>query len=201
MDELAFAAIQQAVNDDPEHPRVGWVSAPPRTWRSVALPVPGGRYGDNPDRVYRTVPINGSRNYLIRGKRAGATPTDLSFSLTDNSPARNTVAILTGTGLVLDDDGSFTISISPNASSSPNHLQSNASVNLLFVRYNIGDWISESVDSLDVLLDDHEPATIELNNTAFLAKARQYFQEITLGIAFALNATYSNAVNTLPLPD
>lgn len=201
VDELAFAAIQQAVNDDPEHPRVGWVSAPPRSWRSVALAVPGGRYGDNPDCVYRTVPINGSRNYVVRGKRAGATPTDLSFSLTDNSPARNTVAILTGTDLVLDDDGSFTISISQSASSSPNHLQSNASVNLLFVRYNIGDWCSESVDSLDVLIDDHEPAAIEPNNTAVLAKARQYFQEITLGIAFALNATYSNAVNTLPLPD
>ncbi|KAK3191835.1 hypothetical protein K4F52_002261 [Lecanicillium sp. MT-2017a] len=201
VDELAFAGVQQAVNDDPEHPRVGWVSAPPRIWRSVALHVPGGRYGDNPDCVYRTVPISGSGNYLVRGKRAGAKPTDLSFSLTDNSPARNTVAILTGNDLVLDDDGSFTISISPSASSSPNHLQGNSSVNLLFVRYNIGDWVSESVDALDILIDEHEPAATEPNKPAILAKARQYFQEITLGIAFALNVTYSNAVNTLPLPD
>lgn len=204
VDELAFAGVQQAVNDDAAHPRVGWVSAPPRTWRSVDLRVPGGRYGDNPDCVYRTAPINGTGNYLVRGKRAGAAPTDLSFSLTDDSPARNTVAILTGKELVLEDDGSFTISIGPSAAASslsPNHLQSTSAVNLLFVRYNIGDWLSESVDALDILVGEDEPAPVEPDKTAILAKARQYFQEITFGIAYALNVTYASAVNTLPLPD
>jgi hypothetical protein len=91
IDELAFSAIQKSVNGDPFNPKVYWVDAPPRNWPGVS--VPGGRYSyDNPDNIYRTIPIDGSSRYVIKGKRTYPGPTDVTFSLISNPNSQQTVA-------------------------------------------------------------------------------------------------------------
>ncbi|UNI23815.1 hypothetical protein JDV02_009611 [Purpureocillium takamizusanense] len=106
VDELVFSAIQKAVKDDPTRSKVYSVNAPPRRIRSLELSVPGGRYSyDNPDCVYRTVPISDRYEYLVHGRRTAPGPSDMTFSLISNPNSRGTVASLLGEDLVVRDDG------------------------------------------------------------------------------------------------
>ena len=82
IDELVFSAIQKVVNGDPYRPQVYWVNAQPRSW--FGLDVPGSRYSyDNPDNIYRIIPIDGGLKYVVRGQRFKPGPSDVTFSLND----------------------------------------------------------------------------------------------------------------------
>ncbi|RTE76962.1 hypothetical protein BHE90_008564 [Fusarium euwallaceae] len=74
MDEFSFACLQRIVNDDPARPAVYWVESGPRAG------VFGGRFGyDNADNIYRSIPVNSSYSYVIRGKRSQIA--DATFSV------------------------------------------------------------------------------------------------------------------------
>ncbi|KAL1796190.1 hypothetical protein ACET3X_004730 [Alternaria dauci] len=99
MEELAFSSMQKAVNDDPAHPKIYSLLNPPRG------SVPGGRYAyDNPDALYRTIPISSMYDYEIRGNRVGAGPADVSFSLRSNVNVPTNLAVLAGQDLVVEED-------------------------------------------------------------------------------------------------
>lgn len=152
IDELVFSAIQKAVNNDPYHPKVYFVNAAPHTW--FGLNVPGGRYCyDNPDTIYRTIPINGSEQYIIRGQRYKPAPSDVSFSLIRNVNSQRTIAILTDDELKIEEDGSYEITIDNSpANGRPNHIQSNEHAKQLFIRNSLGDWVTQTPDALTVEL-------------------------------------------------
>jgi hypothetical protein len=77
IDELAFSSIQKAVNTDAFHPKIYWVDAGPRNW--FGLDVPGGRYSyDNPDCFFRTIPIDHSLSYVVKGYRHTPGPADVT---------------------------------------------------------------------------------------------------------------------------
>src|ERR1700733_15021582 len=89
IDELVFSSIQKAVNDDPYHPKISWVQRGPREWFNLFVPV--GRYAyDNPDNIYRAVPIDGRLRYVIHGVRHSVLA-DASFSLIDDINSLKTI--------------------------------------------------------------------------------------------------------------
>jgi hypothetical protein len=172
MDELAFSAMQKAVNDDPAHPKVYTLLNPPRA------SVPGGRYSyDNLDAIYRTIPISADYGYIVRGTRAKAGLGDASFSLIQNLTQTVAISVLANEDLVIDPDGSFFITVNSTASGSRNHIQSNPRAVQLFIRNNLADWSSDTPDSLTVEVTTTGDLPDRLSDDQVIEKARVYFKE------------------------
>jgi hypothetical protein len=200
--ELAFSALQKAVNNDPYYPKVYWVDAGPRSW--FGLDVPGGRYSyDNPDCIYRTIPIDSSVDYVVTGYRYTPGPSDVTFSLISDPNSQNTVSFLAGSDLVINNDGSYAITInSSSADSQTNHIQSTSSAVQLLIRENLGDWQSEKPDNITVEvasdITDHDP----ISNAQIIIDAQWNLQEsiVDYGTGALGLKTSINAVNTLSDP-
>ncbi|WP_020649119.1 hypothetical protein [Solimonas variicoloris] len=203
IDELAFSAIQKAVNDDALRPQVYWVNnAAPKTW--FGLQVPGGRYSyDNPDNIYRTIPIDGGERYVLRGHRHAHGPADVTFSLISNPNSQNTIDYINGPDLAIDADGDYTITIDADpANGCVNHIQSDASARQLFVRNNLGDWSRDTPDTLTVERLGPAPGAAAPSDDDIRATATQNLLES--GFFYGIGAlgikTMVNPVNTLPSP-
>ena len=202
IDELAFSAVQKAVNGDPLYPQVYWLNAPPHQWFGTT--VQGGRYSyDNPDNIYRTIPIEGGSRYVLKGRRFAAGPTDSTFSLISNVNSQNTIAYLTGKDLVVGPDGRYEITIdSEPANGRVNHIQSTSAAKQLFVRNNLGDWGRETPDALTVERLGAAPARAPRGDAAVGLEAWANLQEsiITYGVGALGLKTHLNRVNTLSSP-
>jgi hypothetical protein len=111
-EEVMFSAAVWSLNQDPLRPKVICITR--LAHRLGDVPIPGSRWGiDNPDSIYRVIPIAGSERYEIRGRVAERRMTENYFTLWDEK--MNTVDVLSGGDLVLEADRSFTSSPS-NAS-------------------------------------------------------------------------------------
>ncbi|MDQ8037041.1 MAG: hypothetical protein REI12_06430 [Pedobacter sp.] len=203
VDELAFSAIQKAVNNDPWFPKVYWLNTPPHAWAGSSIP--GGRYSfDNPDNIYRTIPIAGDGKYEITGKRYTPGPTDITFSLISNPNAQQTIAYLTGNDIVVNTDGSYTVTVdSQPANGRKNHIQSTSAAKQLFIRNNLGNWNTETPDALSVKRLDSVPwYVLPKSNLTIGSEAWGNLQEsvVTYGVGALGVKTYVNALNTLANP-
>ncbi|GAF08287.1 DUF1214 domain-containing protein [Paenibacillus pini] len=166
--------------------------------------MPGGRYSyDNPDNIYRTIPIDGSSKYIIHGKRTSPGPTDVTFSLISNPNSQNTITFLSGNDLVVNADGSYSITVdSDPANGRTNHIQSTSAAVQLFIRNNLGNWNTETPDALTVeRLPDGSQHTPK-SQLAIAAEAWTNLQEsiIDYGIGALGIKTHLNPVNTLSSP-
>ena len=99
-----FSAAVWSLNQDPLRPKVIAIT---RLAHAVGdLRIPGSRWGiDNPDSIYRVIPISGGERYVIRGRVAERRMTENYFTLWDEK--MNTVDVLSGGDLVLDADRRF----------------------------------------------------------------------------------------------
>lgn len=148
VDELVMAALIGTINNDPTHPRIHLTQVPAHVVDGVTIP--SSRYaGDNPDTIYRTIPVDGTSHYVIRGWRAPHPPSVNEFSLLTANQV--TLANLAASDLQVASDGSFTITIDPDpAGGRPNHLQTTAEASRILIRDTLGDWSRERPNSLTV---------------------------------------------------
>jgi hypothetical protein len=147
-EEVMFSAAIWSSNQDPLRPRVTTIT---RLAHPVAgLRVPGSRWGiDNPDSIYRVIPISGDEQYRIHGRVGQHRMTENYFTLWD--PGMNTVDVLSGHDLVLDDDGRFSISVdSEPAGSRPNHVQSAPQAHEFYIRDVMLDWAQDDPNELSI---------------------------------------------------
>jgi hypothetical protein len=148
-DEVVYAATIWSLNTDKERPKVITITRLPH--KLGELDIPGSRWGlDNPDTVYRVIPISGDERYVIRGKVAlGQRLTENYFSLWD--PTMNSVAVQNGKELVLEADGSFTCTVdSGPADGRTNHIQSAPAAHEFYIRDVVMDWSKEMINELSV---------------------------------------------------
>jgi hypothetical protein len=147
-DEVMFGAVIWALNQDPLYPKVITISRLPHSLGSAAIP--GSRWGiDNPDSVYRVIPISGAERYSIRGRVAAQRMLENYFTLW--SPTMQTVGLLSGHDLVVDDAGNFEISVdSAPANGRVNHIQSCAEAHEFYIRDVISDWDADRPNELSV---------------------------------------------------
>ena len=126
LEEFAFRYVQVAVNSDPNYPKVmGTLHSGAHEW--FGMKVPGGRSGegDGPDVSYFMMPIGWDANYEVHGKRFQPTVADKSFALVADFGITSTTGFLPVTDMLINDDGSFVITIGPEpANGRPNHIQS-----------------------------------------------------------------------------
>ncbi|WP_028008043.1 hypothetical protein [Solimonas flava] len=203
IDELVGGALAEALNGNAARPRVHWLAAAPHRW--FGIDVPGTRWAyDNPDNAYRTIPIAPDGRYLVRGRRHGDGPADMSFSLIDDTVTQGTVAYLDGKALATDGDGRYALTIDGDpAGERAAHLRSDAGTVQLFVRSNLGDWAQEEHDTLEVERLDLAPEqAAELDDATIVASASRFLLKSgpVYGLALLGLKTMAAPLNTLPAP-
>ncbi len=173
---MAIASALNVVGGDPDRPRVMWDSAALHRWGEVVVP-PSGYGFDNPDNVYRQIPIDGAARYEITGQVPASGGPQQSFTLyrslpggpasqpgPDGRPAAREGSPVLGTlmtrDLVIGPDGRFTITIDADpAVGRTNHLQSAGNPDaLLIVRDTLADWATETPNRLSVRRTAGPPA-------------------------------------------
>src|ERR1700743_3764010 len=82
VDEITFFGVLNGLNDDPLHPRLTFVGRPGRSVKGTFTLAPKG-IDENPDSVYRVIPVDGVSIYLIHGKVASPRPSVNDFSVLD----------------------------------------------------------------------------------------------------------------------
>jgi hypothetical protein len=170
VEELAFATALDATDSDSNRPKVVWAFTAPRTW--LGHVVPGSRWGiDNPDNVYRLMPVDGDSKYLITVHSHTPGPIQYSFLVYDSFVGEDgrqehldtPVAGLRDRDIKVGADGSFTITVdSTPANGRDNHIQTNDNARVLLVRNTFNDWqhqipLDVSVKRLGT--PTHEPLT------------------------------------------
>jgi hypothetical protein len=137
-----------SLSQDPQRPKVTTITRLPH--RIGDLAVPGSRYGlDNPDSVYRVIPIDGSERYRISGRVPKRRLTENYFNLWD--PNMHTVAVFDGKALEVAADGSFSIDVdSDPPAGRRNHIRSTPKAHEFYIRDVILHWAEDRANELRV---------------------------------------------------
>ncbi|MFK7732471.1 MAG: hypothetical protein AB8B48_12705 [Pseudomonadales bacterium] len=171
-EEVCFGATIWSLNQDPMHPSVVTIS---RVAHSIdGVRIPGSRWGiDNPDSVYRVIPISGALHYRITGRVAPHRLTENYFTLWDQHMA--TVDVLSGKDLQLDDQDRFVISVdSEPANGRVNHIQSSPAAHQFYIRDVLQNWGDECVNELSIELLDGDGVAQVRNFDEDLQRAIKY---------------------------
>lgn len=146
--EVAFGAIVWSLNTDAERPAVVTITRLPH--RLGDIDIPGSRWGlDNPDSVYRVIPINGAERYVIRGRVPEPRLTENYFTLWNAH--MGTVDVLDGKSLVPDEEGRFEIFVDADEKGDrANHVRSSPAAVEFYIRDVVGDWASERPNELSI---------------------------------------------------
>jgi hypothetical protein len=150
VDEYAMGAAFQQLLLNPNDPAVVMQVAPPHAW--YGQDVGGSRIlYDNPDTIYRFMPVNMASSYVITGRFAGGIPADTNFSVLTGLSGI-TAANLSGRELEVNPDGTFTITVSgaPAAPGQKNHLQLTSDSTLIATRNTLSDWNTQEPMSLSI---------------------------------------------------
>ncbi|MGB0963694.1 MAG: hypothetical protein ACPGVY_13450, partial [Mycobacterium sp.] len=150
VDEYALAAAFQQQILNPMNPAVVTQVAPPHNW--YGLDVDGSRLlYDNPDTIYRFIPVNKTSEYVLTGRMYEGIPADTTFSVLEGL-AGTTSTILSLQDIDVSADGTFVITVSgePAAPGQKNHLQLTSSSTLIAARNTLGDWDIEEPMELAV---------------------------------------------------
>ena len=147
-EEVMFGATIWALNQDPNYPKVITISRVPHELNNQKIP--GSRWGiDNPDSVYRVIPIGDSQSYVIRGKLGKQLFNENHFTLWDEN--MKTIGLLSGNSIAVDKDGSFEIFVDPNSSKGKkNHIQTSAGAKEFYIRDTMIDWLNDRPNLLDI---------------------------------------------------
>ena len=146
--EVMFSAAIWSSNQDKLRPKVSCITrlAHPVDGRRI----PGSRWGiDNPDSVYRVIPISGDERYEIHGRVGAHHMTENYFTLWDAH--MGTVDVLNGRTMQVDSDGSFTITVASGpADGRPDHVQSTAEAHEFYIRDVLLDWSRDDPNYIEV---------------------------------------------------
>ncbi|BCZ25564.1 hypothetical protein MYSE111917_22230 [Mycobacterium senriense] len=155
--EVMFSAAVWSSNQDKLRPKVSCITrlAHPVDGRRI----PGSRWGiDNPDSVYRVIPISGDERYEIRGRVGENRMTENYFTLWDAQ--MGTVALLNGRTMQVDSDGGYTITVDADpANGRPNHVQTTAEAHEFYIRDVLLDWGRDDPNHIEVQRLGGPPAT------------------------------------------
>src|SRR6201996_8093586 len=182
--EVMFSAAVWSSNQDKLRPKVSCIT---RLEHEVdGVRIPGSRWGiDNPDSIYRVIPISGDERYEIRGRVGEHRMTENYFTLWDDS--MGTEGLLNGHDLVTEADGSFVVTVNSDpADGRPNHVQSTAKAHEFYIRDVMLDWGVDDPNWLEIVRLGPPPSTGPLTDDELAERAARYmakFAEFTRGLS------------------
>jgi hypothetical protein len=206
VDEVLFSGVVGVLNADPSRPKVQWVWAPGHTW--FGLKVPGAKYiMPNVDNVFRIIPVDNVSHYEISARPGGGNiPTQwtvqLIHSVTLVGGPDSIYSVLIDTDIRTEPDGSFTLSVGPEAANGrTNHIQTVPGAGLLLIRDTIERWGSESPYALDVRRIDGPALSTPDTEAAIAEKAAELVRtEVPIVVKSKSNTFFKSTPNVLPLP-
>ena len=158
LDLWTMSMIMWHLGSDTDTPKILWhVENTPHTWFGHEFPGMGAA-GDNPDHIYRGAFLDGASTYAITGKMGANRPAQLSLELFRGAPGQtvmtqqtsstpdlgNQVSLISSDGMAIAPDGSFTVTIGPDADATdPNHLATAPGPLQLAIRDVLSDWGQE----------------------------------------------------------
>ncbi|KJS04075.1 MAG: hypothetical protein VR73_15410 [Gammaproteobacteria bacterium BRH_c0] len=166
VDELVFGVLLGVAANDPCQPRVVWSGNLPYTIGNKT--VPGSRYADGPDRIYRSIPVNPAYRYTLTGTRNALYPSlDFSFEAipppslwgmpTDSLQAKD---------IEVASDGTFTITADAgSAQGRVNHLHLAPGTNAILIRDTLSDWSKQRPNGISVsaTVSDQSPGASSMD--------------------------------------
>ncbi|WP_213004009.1 hypothetical protein [Parahaliea maris] len=184
-EEVMFGAVIWALNQDPLYPKVVTITRLPHRLRG--RDIPGSRWGiDNPDSIYRVIPVSGEERYVIRGRVAERRLVENYFTLW--SPTMQTVGLLDGKDLVVDSEGYFEIYVDSDPQGSrANHVRTGPEAHEFYIRDVIFDWAEDRANELSVERIGGPPSRPPRSEAENVALIRDYLNK------WALNTTRWNA--------
>lgn len=161
-EEVMFSAAVWSSNQDPLRPKISVITRLAHTVKGEAIP--GSRWGiDNPDSIYRVIPISGDEKYLIHGRVGKNRMTENYFTLWDEK--MGTVDVLDGNELVCAEDGSFVITVdSDPAGDRVNHVQSSPVAHEFYIRDVMLNWDKDDPNELAIERLGNPPSKPPLTN-------------------------------------
>ncbi|MGB8364159.1 MAG: DUF1214 domain-containing protein [Rhizomicrobium sp.] len=151
-----YGALQLVPNLDPYHPKIQSLFLYRHTTDGQEYPsaLHGGI--ENPDNIYRIIPVSPDSRYELHGVRHNPPPAQVTFELMDSVPGLDSigeqVAILQDRDMVIAPDGSYTITIDPSpADGRPNHIRTTQAAKCLFIRDSMSDWRTQRPDMLRIV--------------------------------------------------
>ena len=149
--EYANQAAMEVLLLNSNAPKFFQQVAPTHSWYLQSFA--GSRiWYDNPDTIYRFVGVNNASSYVITGKFDGTLPADTNFSVLTGLSGE-TADNINGKDLVLNPDGSFTITVdsTPGMPGQTNHLYLPPGTSLITTRNTLANWNTEEPMSLSIL--------------------------------------------------
>ncbi|RQT29098.1 hypothetical protein [Burkholderia contaminans] len=198
VDEAVFSMALAIAAGDPSAPKVVSILAAPHNW--YGMNVPGSRTTfDNPDTIYRRIPVDPASSYVLTGKVHAQKPVDFNFSVYNSASA--TVFNLPGDQLATTADGSYVMNATSTATGNGNAIPLASGAASLFVRDTIAEWGVQQFNSLAIQRVPSVSAQ-PLSAQAVAQTLAATLQKPGAGASFAaFNALgYAQAVNTLPAP-
>ena len=173
-EEVMFGATVWALNQDPLYPMVITISRLPH--RLAGHDIPGSRWGiDNPDSIYRVIPISHEHRYLIRGRVAKQRLVENYFTLW--GPEMQTLGLLDGKDLVVDAEGRFEITVDASAAEGRgNHIQAPPGSHEFYIRDVIANWGTDRANELSIELLGPAPQREPCSEAENLDRIKTYMQ-------------------------
>jgi hypothetical protein len=203
MQELAFAYVLRNLNADSSRPQILWDQNPPRFRDGVRIP--GSRCtGNNPDNIYRRLPVDPSSCYRLSGCRNHPAAADVTISVLPSVAVQESwrQTLISADDIVMDADGRFTLTMDASpAAGRANHLQLAPGAARITIRESMIDWSRENpyrfeVDRLD---GPASPAGAD-DDTVASALAGRLPAFAKHWIDFCNRTYFSPAPNCLPQP-
>lgn len=206
---MAMAQTHGVVAADPDRSQALWGTTGPHSWGDLVLPVEGVMI-DNPDNIYRSIPIDGAASYVIEGRVVHPSPVQQTMVLHNEKsgadPNQKIKSQEVENGAVsletipVARDGTFTVTVDASpAGGRTNHLQSDPSVHdaYILVRDTVPDWSSQNPVQLNVrrvagppVKPPRSEAELSAKSAAMTGSVGRYF------MTWAKERFYNGAPNT-----
>jgi hypothetical protein len=147
-EEVMFSAAVWSSNQDPLRPKVTTIT---RLAHEVdGQRIPGTRWGiDNPDSVYRVIPISGEEKYVIRGKVGEHRMTENYFTLWNAN--MGTIDVVDGRRMDVAADGTYEITVDSSPKDGrTNHITSTAEAHEFYIRDVLLDWSLDQPNHIEI---------------------------------------------------
>lgn len=147
-EEVMFSAAIWSSNSDPLRPKVTCITRLAHELEGARIP--GTRWGiDNPDSVYRVIPISGEEKYVIRGRVGEHRMTENYFTLWNRH--MGTIDVVDGRRMEVAADGSYEITVDASEKNGrTNHITSTPEAHEFYIRDVLLDWSLDQPNEITV---------------------------------------------------
>ncbi|MCZ4499249.1 MAG: hypothetical protein JWQ74_1802 [Marmoricola sp.] len=192
-EEVMFSAAVWSSNSDPLRPKVTTITRLAHEVEGVRIP--GTRWGiDNPDSVYRVIPISGDEKYVIRGKVGEHRMTENYFTLWNAH--MGTVDVVDGRRMHVEADGTYEITVDASEKNGrTNHITSTPEAHEFYIRDVLLDWSLDQPNHIAVERLGGAPSTpaLTLDEQAEKTAAMMaHFADFTGKLSYGMSKSPAN---------